>query len=104
MTEQKVALEIRDRSLTKLAGNSYGRKLFSEQVDGKIDLDQPFTIEFPEQIDYLASSFIQGFFGKIYTVIGREGMEKNFDIIAPKIDNPKKVILDRLMLMQRTVQ
>lgn len=99
MTEQKIALEIRDRSLTKLAGNSYGRKLFSEQVDGKIDLDQPFTIEFPEQIDYLASSFIQGFFGKIYTEIGREGMEKNFDIIAPKIDNPKKVILDRLMLM-----
>lgn len=99
MTEQKVALEIRDRSLTKLAGNSYGRKLFSEQVDGKIDLDQPFTIEFPEQIDYLASSFIQGFFGKIYTEIGREGMEKNFDIIATKIDNPKKVILDRLMLM-----
>lgn len=99
MTEQKVALEIRDRSLTKLSGNSYGRKLFSEQVDGKIDLDQPFTIEFPEQIDYLASSFIQGFFGKIYTEIGREGMEKNFDIIAPKIDNPKKVILDRLMLM-----
>lgn len=99
MTEQKVALEIRDRSLTKLAGNSYGRKLFSEQVDGKIDLDQPFTIEFPEQIDYLASSFIQGFFGKIYTEIGREGMEKNFDIIAPKIDNPKKVILNRLMLM-----
>ena len=94
-----VVLEIRDRSLTKLAGNSYGRKLFSEQVDGKIDLDQPFTIEFPEQIDYLASSFIQGFFGKIYTEIGREGMEKNFDIIAPKIDNPKKVILDRLMLM-----
>lgn len=99
MTEQKVALEIRDRSLTKLAGNSYGRKLFSEQVEGKIDLDQPFTIEFPEQIDYLASSFIQGFFGKIYTEIGREGMEKNFDIIAPKIDNPKKAILDRLMLM-----
>ena len=99
MTEQKVAREIRDRSLTKLAGNSYGRKLFSEQVDGKINLDQPFTIEFPEQIDYLASSFIQGFFGKIYTEIGREGMEKNFDIIAPKIDNPKKVILDRLMLM-----
>ena len=68
-------------------------------IRDRIDLDQPFTIEFPEQIDYLASSFIQGFFGKIYTEIGREGMEKNFDIIAPKIDNPKKVILDRLMLM-----
>lgn len=91
MTEQKVALEIRDRSLTKLAGNSYGRKLFSEQVDGKIDLDQPFTIEFPEQIDYLASSFIQGFFGKIYTEIGREGMEKISTSSLQKSTIPKKL-------------
>ena len=99
MIEQRIALEIKDKSLTKLAGNSYGRKLFNEQVNGKIDLEQPFVIEFPEQIDYLASSFIQGFFGKIYTEIGREGMEKNFDIIAPKIYSPKRAVLNRLMLM-----
>ena len=47
----------------------------------------------------MASSFIQGFFGKIYTEIGREGMEKNFDVVVSKISNPKKTILDRLMLM-----
>lgn len=99
MKEQELFLEIKDKSLTKLAGNSYGRKLFDAQVDGKIDLNQPFVIVFPDQIDYLASSFIQGFFGKIYTEIGREGMEKNFNIVVPKISNPKKAILDRLMLM-----
>jgi hypothetical protein len=99
MSEQRILLEIKDRSLTKLAGNIYGRKLFDEQVDGKINMNEPFVIVFPDQIDYLASSFIQGFFGKIYTEIGREGMEKNFDVIVPKILNPKKAILDRLMLM-----
>ena len=99
MSEQRILLEIKDRSLTKLAGNIYGRKLFDEQVDGKINMNEPFVIVFPDQIDYLASSFIQGFFGKIYTAIGREGMEKNFDVIVPKILNPKKAILDRLMLM-----
>lgn len=99
MSEQRILLEIKDRSLTKLAGNIYGRKLFGEQVDGKINMNEPFVIVFPDQIDYLASSFIQGFFGKIYTEIGREGMEKNFDVIVPKILNPKKAILDRLMLM-----
>lgn len=99
MKGQELFLEIKDKSLTKLAGNSYGRKLFDAQVDGKIDLNQPFVIVFPDQIDYLASSFIQGFFGKIYTEIGREGMEKNFNIVVPKISNPKKAILDRLMLM-----
>lgn len=99
MSEQRILLEIKDRSLTKLAGNIYGRKLFDEQIDGKINMNEPFVIVFPDQIDYLASSFIQGFFGKIYTEIGREGMEKNFDVIVPKILNPKKAILDRLMLM-----
>ena len=99
MSEQRILLEIKDRSLTKLAGNIYGRKLFDEQVDGKINMNEPFVIVFPDQIDYLASSFIQGFFGKIYTEIGREGMEKNFDVIVPKILNSKKAILDRLMLM-----
>ena len=99
MAEQRVMLEIKDKTLTKLAGNSYGRKLFKEQVDGKIDLSQPFVIEFPKQIDYIASSFIQGFFGKIYTEIGRDGMEKNFDVVAEHIENPKNAILDRLMLM-----
>ena len=108
MSKQVISLEIKDRSLTKLAGNSYGRKLFDAQVDGRIDLNEPFTIVFPEQIDYLASSFIQVNFikirnikynGEIYTEIGREGMEKNFDVVVSKISNPKKTILDRLMLM-----
>ena len=99
MSKQVISLEIKDRSLTKLAGNSYGRKLFDAQVDGRIDLNEPFTIVFPEQIVYFAYSFIQGFFGKIYTEIGREGMEKNFDVVVSKISNPKKTILDRLMLM-----
>lgn len=84
MSKQVIPLEIKDRSLTKLAGNSYGRKLFDAQVDGQIDLNEPFTIVFPEQIDYLASSFIQGFFGKIYTEIGREGMEKILMSLPPR--------------------
>ena len=40
MNEQVISLEIKDRSLTKLAGNSYGRKLFDAQVDGQIDLNK----------------------------------------------------------------
>lgn len=39
MIEQRIALEIKDKSLTKLAGNSYGRKLFNEQVNGKSTLN-----------------------------------------------------------------
>ena len=91
MTEQRIALEIKDKSLTKLAGNSYGRKLFNEQVNGKIDLEQPFVIEFPEQIDYLASSFIQGFFGKIYT--GGKEWKRTSILLLPKSTVPKEPFL-----------
>ena len=44
MSKQVIPLEIKDRSLTKLAGNSYGRKLFDAQVDGQINLNEPFTL------------------------------------------------------------
>ena len=39
MSKQVIPLEIKDRSLTKLAGNSYGRKLFDAQVDGQINFE-----------------------------------------------------------------
>lgn len=99
MNDQRIIVSIKDKSLTKLAGNPFGRELFDEQIRGKIDLNVPFTIEFPEQIDYLASSFIQGFFGGIYLTIGRDGMEKNFNIIAPAIPNARKVVMERLSMM-----
>lgn len=99
MSEQKVTVLIKDKSLTKLAGNPFGRELFNEQIQGRIDLNSPFIIEFPKEIDYLASSFIQGFFGEIYLTIGRDGMEKNFNIIAPAIPNVRKIVMERLSMM-----
>lgn len=89
MIEQRIALEIKDKSLTKLAGNSYGRKLFNEQVNGKIDLEQPFVIEFPEQIDYLASSFIQGFLGKSILKSGGKEWKRTSILLLPKSTVPK---------------
>ena len=99
MSEQKIVLILKDKTLTKLAGNPFGRELFQEQVKDKVDLNQRFLNVLPEQIDYLATSFVQGFFGEIYKQIGRDGMEKNFDISAPSIKNPKKSIMDKLMIM-----
>ncbi len=99
MGEQKIILTLKDKSLTKLAGNPFGRELFQEQVKNKIDLHKPFIIEIPAQIDYLATSFVQGFFGEIYKQIGQEGMENNFQVIAPSIHNAKESIIAKLMIM-----
>ena len=51
------------RSTVALAGNPYGRKVFSEQVEPKLGkIDDVVTIVFPEQISFITSSFVQGFF------------------------------------------
>ena len=99
MSEQRIVLTIKDKTLTKLAGNPFGRELFQEQVKGKIDLSKKFVIEIPDRIDYLATSFVQGFFGEIYKQIGSDGIEKNLEIVAPSIKNVKQSIMDKLIIM-----
>ena len=94
---QIVTIRIKDGTLTKLAGYPYGYNLFESQVKGKIDLTRPFEIVFPAQIDYLASSFIQGFFGEINRVIGIDGIEKNMTITSNVPHSKEKVIRGLLM-------
>ena len=71
-----------DKTLSNLAGYDYGREIYEEQVRGKIDLYQEFTIEFPEQIRGVASSFVQGFFANIVETIGLLATEERTNIIS----------------------
>lgn len=76
----EVSIDIQDKTLTKLAGYELGYKLYKDYVELKIDVSKPFTIKFPSQIDYLAASFIVGFFGDIYNQIGADGIRANMNI------------------------
>ena len=53
-----------DKSLVALAGNPYGKSIFVNQVKGKYDLEDGIVICFPENIEKVASSFVQGFFSE----------------------------------------
>lgn len=73
-------ITISDKTITKLAGYDYGLNLYKRNVEGKIDIKEPFVICFPEQVDFLAASFIIGFFGEIYNQIGIEGIKQNMKL------------------------
>lgn len=73
------------KSETRLAGFPYGEKVYEEQVQKIISFDEKITIIFPEQIEKVASSFVQGFFANIVMAIGYKGIEKNV-IIESKSD------------------
>ena len=73
-----------DNTLTNLVGYEYGKKVYEQQVQGKIDLAKEFQLVFPKQIKGMASSFVQGFFEQIVTTIGLLKTEKHTVIISEK--------------------
>lgn len=48
-------------SLNKLAGNKFGERVYNEQVKEKVDFKDKVVIVFPEIIEDIAISFVQGF-------------------------------------------
>lgn len=65
-----------DKKTTRLAGNPYGRSVFGEQVEDKINYDTINIIIFPENIEKVASSFVQGFFSSVVETVGYAGFDK----------------------------
>lgn len=85
-----------DKTVTKLAGNQLGRHIFREQLKREINYKNEITINFPERIDTIASSFIQGFFEEIIQNIGISGIESRVKINS-SIPDLKKLILENLL-------
>lgn len=79
--ENEIKLEF-DKATTRLAGNPYGRDVFAEQVESKMRYSCRNTIIFPDQIEKVASSFVQGFFAKIVEKVGYAGFDKFIEIKA----------------------
>jgi len=81
-----------DKTVTRLAGNPYGRLVYEEQVKGKVDYNKVVYITFPDEIIYIASSFVQGFFDEIIKKVGVLGVGKQVIITANGIDINKTII------------
>lgn len=73
-----------NKSETRLAGFPYGKTIFNEQVKNIIKdgdyVDNGIKIVFPNQIQKVASSFVQGFFSELINSIGYGEIERCFVI------------------------
>ena len=85
-----------EKSLEGLAGYEFGMETYKNQVENRINFDQKITIVLPDNIQRIASSFIQGFFENIVQHIGVSGVEKNIEIISTK-EELKKIIISNLL-------
>lgn len=71
-----------NKAETRLAGFPYGREVYEKQVKNYINVHEEIEIVFPNQIEKVASSFVQGFFSDLISKIGYLGIEKHVKIIA----------------------
>lgn len=91
-------LSFSDKTLSNLTGNMYGRTTFNNQVKTTLEYDKPITIIFPDYIDNIGSSFIQGFFDEMVGKIGIQGIQDNVEIKSNTIENIKQYIIKKLEL------
>lgn len=82
--ENRVKLTF-DKTVTRLAGYSYGEQIYLNQVKNKVDFNNKVYIEFPDQIVKAASSFVQGFFNEMINEHGLSSIGTKIEIVS---DNP----------------
>ncbi len=76
--EQRIVLSFAE-GLHKLTSADLGRSIYQNQVKGAIDFSRKVVFVFPEEIDNVSSSFVQGFFEEIITEIGIDGIKEQID-------------------------
>ncbi len=97
MGRKEIHLEF-DKTLSNLTGNSYGRRVFNEQIGESFVPGEKITIIFPDNIKNIGSSFIQGFFEKIAESVGISGIEEYVELHAKSIENAQEYIIKKLVV------
>lgn len=93
--DNKVILHLKNDTIS-LAGYEYGKQIYEAQVKDKIDINKEFYIEIPSNIQFVASSFVQGFFSEIIEKIGLYSTEQNAKILS-KNSKLEKNFLSKLI-------
>lgn len=80
-----------DKLITSLAGNRFGREIFSGQVRDKISENEKTYVILPDRVEDVASSFVQGFYSELCE---KYGVERALDMMQFQSDN--QFVLDKI--------
>ncbi len=83
--KNEIKLEF-EKTLTNLAGNRFGRKIYQDQIKDKLKSDETNIILIPDVIEDVAVSFVQGIYSEICETYGKE---KALEMMELKSVNPE---------------
>ena len=81
-----------ENTLTNLADFRFGGEIFRKQIKKKISKDEKNVIVFPDQIEDIAISFIQGMYDGIIKTIGKENAMSKVEIKTKTQELTQKII------------
>ncbi|MCX0370217.1 hypothetical protein LIZ77_05460 [Clostridium perfringens] len=84
--ENRIELSFKN-TISRLAGNSFGKDIYEKQAKDKIDFDGVNIIVIPDTIEDIAISFVQGFISEILEKCDLNSFSEHF-----KIEGNKKVV------------
>lgn len=91
MKENRIILSF-DKTLSGLAGNNFGYEEYKRQIKEKFDYNSNNIIVFPNTIEKVAISFIQGMFKEILEKINKNEIETYVTIKSSSEQLSKKII------------
>ena len=87
------------KTLTKIAGFRYGKVIYDKQASKLVCNEGGNIIEFPEQIDFVAPSFIQGFIAELLREVGVDNILEHIRFESPHPEVVKRIYTDWRMAM-----
>ena len=79
---KKISIEI-PATVKSLTYNPYGKEVYEKQVKNQVDFADMNEIIFPDQVEKVSSSFVQGFFADVIDTIGIDAISRHFTIVSP---------------------
>ena len=77
-------------NLEVLAGNKFGREIYFSQIQNKFLINEENIIEFPDTIEMICSSFVQGMFSELLKKYTPNELIKKIIIKNPEHENDIK--------------
>lgn len=78
-------------TVTNLAGNRLGNDVYLKQIESKLDITVLNVVIFPETIEDIASSFIEGLYKKLGEKYGKSKALNLMELKAKNVETDEKI-------------
>lgn len=92
---QKIKITGIPNDISLLVGFNLGKKIFRENQLGNYAVEKGIQLEFPDTIERVSASFVQGFLSAYVEKVGK-GLVRENVVIKMKNDTLSRLFMDKL--------